>query len=80
MVDSHENMDEHSFTSHGVPVITGDASGGHGAAHHAGEMLIWEYPPEESAPVQSSNYSRAGHGGEATGAVAGGTGLQGGGV
>jgi hypothetical protein len=56
VLDSHAYMDEHSFTSHGVPVITGDASGDQGAAHHAGEMLIWEYPPEESAPVQSSNY------------------------
>ena len=53
VVDSHEYMDEHSFASHGVPVITGDASGDQGAAHHAGEMLIWEYPPEESAPVQT---------------------------
>ena len=56
VLDSHRYMDEHSFTSHGVPVVTGDASGDQGAAHHAGEMLIWEYPPEESAPVQSSNY------------------------
>ena len=39
-----------------MPVITGYASGDQGAAHHAGEMLIGEYPPEESAPVQSSNY------------------------
>jgi predicted SprT family Zn-dependent metalloprotease len=49
-------MDEHSYTSNGVPVITGDASGTQGAAHHKGDMLIWEYPQELCAPVQSSNY------------------------
>ena len=55
-VDSHQYMDEHSYTSNGVPVITGDASDTQGAAHHKGDMLIWEYPQELCAPVQSSNY------------------------
>ena len=27
VLDSHQYLDEHSFTSHGVPVITSDASG-----------------------------------------------------
>ena len=55
-MDSYSYMDQHSYTSNGIPMITGDASGTQGAAHHKGEMLIWESPTELCAPPQSSNY------------------------
>ena len=62
IVDSHDYLDRHHRTSHGVAVCTGDASGDQGATVTMldpleGELReVWRYGPEESAPQQSSNY------------------------
>ena len=53
---SHEYMDRHSATEHGVPVYTGDASGDGGAAWCGDLREVWKFAEHECAPHQSSNF------------------------
>jgi hypothetical protein len=54
--DTCDSLLATSFTSTGIPVYTGDASGDGGGAHHLDKRLVWRYDAQHCAPHESSNW------------------------
>jgi len=54
--DSFDDLLDTSFTSTGIPVYTGDASGDGGGAHHRHYRMAWKYDESQCAPFESSNF------------------------
>ena len=54
--ESCEELLAASYTSTGIPVYAGDASGDGGGAHHLHHRMAWKYDEAQCAPHESSNF------------------------
>jgi hypothetical protein len=54
--DTHDEMDETSYTRSGIPVLTGDASGDQAGLFFGDAQRIYSFPDKECTPHKSSNF------------------------